>query len=74
MLSQSHDDQRAGSFLNQRISMALQIGIAACVLGTVSDRDAFEEIYYIKFVFFENSYIIAALNFLPVDWDSGWYE
>ena len=40
-------NQRAGSFLKQRISMALQIGNAACVLGTVSGRDAFEEIYYI---------------------------
>ena len=39
------DDQRADSFLKQRISMVLQIGNAACVLGTVSDRDAFEEIY-----------------------------
>ena len=47
MLCRSHDDQRAGSFLKQRISMALQIGNAACVLGTVSDRVAFEEIYYI---------------------------
>ena len=47
MLCRSHDDQRVGSFLKQRISMALQIGNAACVLGTVSDRDAFEEIYYI---------------------------
>ena len=47
MLCRSHDDQRAGSFLKQRISMALQIGNAACVLGTVSDRDAFEETYYI---------------------------
>ena len=47
MLCRSHDDQRAGSFLKQRISMALQIGNAASVLGTVSDRDAFEEIYYI---------------------------
>ena len=47
MLCRSHDDQRAGSFLKQRISKALQIGNAACVLGTVSDRDAFEEIYYI---------------------------
>ena len=44
LLCRSHDDQRAGSFLKQRISMALQIGNAACVLGTVSDRDAFEEI------------------------------
>ena len=47
MLCRSHDDQRAGKFLKQRISMALQIGIATCVLGTVSDSDAFEEIYYI---------------------------
>ena len=47
MLCRSHDDQRAGSFLKQRMSMALQIGKAACVLGTVSDRDAFEEISYI---------------------------
>ena len=47
MLCRSHDDQRVGSFLNQRILMALQISNAACVLGSVSDRDAFEEIYYI---------------------------
>ena len=47
LLCRSHDNQRAGSFLKQRISMALQIGNAACGLGTVSDRDAFEEIYYI---------------------------
>ena len=47
MLRRSHDDQRAGSLLKQRISIDLQIGNAACVLGTVSDRDAFEEIYYI---------------------------
>ena len=47
MLCRSDDDQRAGSFLKQRISMALQIGNVACVLGTVSDRDAFIEIYYI---------------------------
>ena len=45
MLCRLHDDQRAGSFLKQRISMALHIGN---VLGTVSDKDAFEEIYYIK--------------------------
>ena len=33
MFWRSHDDQRAGSFLKQRISMALQIGNTACVLG-----------------------------------------
>ena len=42
MLCRSRDDQLAGSFLTQRISsMALQNNKAACVLGTVSDRDAF---------------------------------
>ena len=46
-LCRSHDDQRAGSFLKQRISMALQVGNAACVSGTVSDRDAFEGIHFI---------------------------
>ena len=61
MLCRSHDGQRAGSFLKQRISMPLQIGNAARVLGTVSDRDAFEEIYYMKPNFFV-LYIIAALN------------
>ena len=67
MLCRSHHDQQAGSFLKQQISMDLQIGNAACVLGTVSDRDAFEEIYYIKPSFFD-LYIIAALKkFLPVD-------
>ena len=47
MLCCSHDDQRAGCFLKQRVSMALQIGNAAYILGTVSDRDAFEKIHYI---------------------------
>ena len=47
MLCRSHEYQRVGSVLKQRISMALQVGNAACVLGTVSDRDAFEDIYYI---------------------------
>ena len=46
-LCRSHDDQRASSFLKQQILMAIQIGNAACVLLTVSDRDAFEVIYYI---------------------------
>ena len=47
MICRSLDDQQAGSFLKQRISMAFQIGNATCVLEIVSDRDAFEEIYYI---------------------------
>ena len=52
ILCRSNDDQRAGSFLKQRISMVLQIGKAACVLGTVSDRDAVEETYYMQPNFF----------------------
>ena len=47
MLCRSHDNQPAGSFLDHRISMALQIGNAACALGIVSGRVAFEEVYYI---------------------------
>ena len=47
MHCRSHDDQRVGSFLKQRISIALQIGNAACVLRTVSARDAFEVFFYI---------------------------
>ena len=46
MLCRSHDDQQSGSFLKQRIPVALHVGNATCVLGTVSDRVAFEEIYY----------------------------
>ena len=52
MLCRSHNDQRAGSFLKQRIPMALHIGNADCVLGTVSNRDAYEKIYYIYPSFF----------------------
>ena len=46
MLCRSRDNQRAGGFLKQLFSMALQIDNAACV-RTMSDREAFEEIYYI---------------------------
>ena len=43
----SNDDERTTGLSKQQISMALQIDNAACVPGTVSDRYAFEEIYYI---------------------------
>ena len=39
----SHDNQRAGNLLKQRISVAFQIANAACDLGTVSERGAFEK-------------------------------
>ena len=62
LFCRSHDNQRAGSFLKQQISIALPIGNAACVLGNVSDRDAFEEISYISFIFKKKLYIIAAFK------------
>ena len=52
MLCRSHDDQRSGSFLKQRISMALQMG----------DRDAFEEIYYI-YIFLQKNSVIGSGTF-----------
>ena len=45
MLCRSPDDQRAGSLLKQRMSMALRIGNADCALGTVSNRGAFEDFF-----------------------------
>ena len=70
MLFRSRYDQRAGNFLKQRISIALQIGNAACFLGSVSDRDVFEKLYHIYF--FETSIIEAFVQkILPVDRDSG---
>ena len=47
--------------------MALQNRNAACVLGTVSDRDAFEEICYIWPNFVYLSIITAFKKILPVD-------
>ena len=47
VLCPSHDHQREDSVLKQRISMAHQIDKEACVLGIVSNRDAFDEINYI---------------------------
>ena len=58
LLCRSHQDRRAGSFLNQRISMALQIANAACVLGTVSGRDLIEEIPYKLSIYYINIYDI----------------
>ena len=37
---------RAGSFLKQRISLAIQIANAACVLGTINDKITFDKIFY----------------------------
>ena len=44
VLCRSNDDQQSDIFGKQRIPMGLLIGNPACVLGTVSDKDVFEEI------------------------------
>ena len=38
-------EPRAGSFLKQRISLAVQIANAACVLGTINDKITFDEFF-----------------------------
>ena len=45
-LSICTEEPRAGSFLKQRISLAIQIANAACVLGTINDKIKFDEIFY----------------------------
>ena len=40
-LSICTEEPRAGSFLKQRISLAIQIANAACVLGTINDKNNF---------------------------------
>ena len=40
-------DPRAGSYLGQRISLAIQRGNAASLLGTLPQGDALNEIYYL---------------------------
>ena len=46
-LSICTEEPRAGSFLKQRISLAIQIANAACVLGTINDKIIFDEIFYL---------------------------
>ena len=41
-LSICTEEPRAGSFLKQRISLAIQIANAACVLGTINDKITFD--------------------------------
>ena len=44
-LSICTEEPRAGSFLKQRSSLAIQIANAACVLGTMNDKITFDEIF-----------------------------
>ena len=46
-LSICTEKPRAGSFLKQRISLAIQIANAACVLETINDKVTFDEIFYL---------------------------
>ena len=46
-LSICTEEPRAGSFLKQRISLAIQIANANCVLGTLNDKITFNEIFYL---------------------------
>ena len=46
-LSICTEEPRAGSFLKQKISLAIQIANAACVLGTINDKITFDEIFYL---------------------------
>ena len=47
------EEPRAGSFLEQRISLAIQIANAACVLGTTNDKITFDEIFlFVTLVFY----------------------
>ena len=60
------------------ISRARQVGNAACVLGTVSDRDAFEELYYMYWLLGlptrrSARAVIFFVLALSVHWDSGWH-
>ena len=46
-LSICTEEPRAGSFLKQRISLAIQIANAACLLGTKNDKITFDEVFYL---------------------------
>ena len=76
MPCRSHDDQRAGSFLKQRISMALQIGNAACVLGNEWQRCVrrnllhfiWKKTYHCSFFkkFYRSTAIVAGMSSLLI--------
>ena len=46
-LSICTEEPTVGSFLKQRISLAIQIANAACVLGTINDQITYDEIFYL---------------------------
>ena len=42
-----NQENRPGSFFRQRLSLAIQVGNAASVVGTVRDEDHLSELYYL---------------------------
>ena len=59
-LSICTEESRAGRFLKQRISLAIQIANGACVLGTINDKKTFNEIFlFVTLVFYIISCRIA---------------
>ena len=46
-LSICTEEPRVGSFLKQRISLAIQVANAVCVLGTINDIINFDEIFHL---------------------------
>ena len=50
-LSICTEEPRACSFSKQRISLAIQIANAACVLGTLNDKITFDKIFYMKYLY-----------------------
>ena len=67
-LSICTEEPRAGSFLKQRISLAIQIANAACVLGTINDEIFYLLHLYIIFsrvelrVLIEETYSVSILT------------
>ena len=58
MLCRSYDDQKADNFLEQRISMALQVRNVARVLGTGAAEMRSKK--FVAYSYFLNLYILAA--------------
>ena len=59
-LSICTEEPRAGSFLKQRISLAIQIANAACVLGTINDKITFDEFFlFVTLVYYIFSWRVA---------------
>ena len=59
MLNENSAEHRTGSFLKQRISLAIQVSNAASPLGTVNEKDVF-----VKFIINFVCFIVASVTFV----------